>query len=83
MFDGVARGEEISVQCHRFTGSSMTLGSVVRVLKWLWQDEEGQDLVEYGLLVSLVALACITSMKSLANAISVVFSTAAANLTTS
>ena len=32
----------------------------------LAKDEEGQDLVEYALLVSLIALGCITGMKGVA-----------------
>jgi Flp pilus assembly pilin Flp len=35
--------------------------------------EEGQDLVEYGLLVSLIALAAIASTNSVANAITTIF----------
>jgi len=50
-------------------------------LKRLWKDEEGQDLVEYGLLLLLVALVAITSMKTLGGIISNVFSSAASNLT--
>jgi pilus assembly protein Flp/PilA len=51
------------------------------LLKRLWQEEEGQDLVEYGLLIVLVALAAIGSMKTMANAISDIFTNAATNLT--
>jgi pilus assembly protein Flp/PilA len=47
----------------------------------LWQEEEGQDLVEYALLVVLIALGAIAAMKSLASAISDAFSNAGANLT--
>lgn len=36
--------------------------------------EEGQDLVEYALLVSLVALGCISAVGSVASAITTVFS---------
>jgi pilus assembly protein Flp/PilA len=39
------------------------------LLKRLWQEEDGQDLVEYGLLVALVALVAVTAMNSLAVAI--------------
>ena len=53
------------------------------LLKRLWQEEEGQDLVEYGLLLFLLALAAIASMQTLSTAIKTVFSTAAANLSTS
>jgi pilus assembly protein Flp/PilA len=49
----------------------------------LWNEESGQDLVEYGLLLALVAVAAITSMKTVASAISKVFAAAATNLTTS
>ena len=52
------------------------------LLKRLWQEEEGQDLVEYGLLVVLIALFAIVAMKGLATGISTAFSTAAANLST-
>lgn len=55
----------------------------MNLLKRLWKEEEGQDLVEYGLLVVLIALGCIAAMSSLSHAISNVFSNAALNLTTS
>lgn len=48
----------------------------------LWKDESGQDLTEYGLLVVLVALAAVTSMGTLANAIRTVWNTAATNMAT-
>jgi len=50
------------------------------LLKRLWKEEEGQDLVEYGLLIVLVALGAIAGMKTLATAINSTFSSAAANL---
>jgi pilus assembly protein Flp/PilA len=51
-------------------------------LEALWQDESGQDLTEYALLIVLVALAAVASMKALAKAVSTVYSNAATNLTT-
>jgi pilus assembly protein Flp/PilA len=53
------------------------------LLNRLWDEESGQDLVEYGLLISLVAVAAVASIKGLASAISDVFSTAVGNLTAS
>jgi len=50
------------------------------VIKTLWNDESGQDLTEYALLLVLVALAAIASMKTLATAIANVYSTAATDL---
>jgi pilus assembly protein Flp/PilA len=48
----------------------------------LWREEEGQDLVEYGLLVVLIALGAIIGMSTLAGAINAVFQNAASNLST-
>lgn len=50
------------------------------LLKRLWQEEEGQDLVEYGLLVVLVALAAMAGMNTLANDINNAFSGAGSTL---
>jgi pilus assembly protein Flp/PilA len=46
----------------------------------LWKDESGQDLVEYALLLVLIALAAVATMKTLATAIEGVFTTATADL---
>ncbi|HVB35194.1 MAG TPA: Flp family type IVb pilin [Patescibacteria group bacterium] len=46
----------------------------------LWKEEEGQDLVEYALLVVLIALGAIAAMRGLASAISDAFNNAAGNL---
>jgi pilus assembly protein Flp/PilA len=54
----------------------------MNMLKSLWQDEAGQDLVEYALLVVLISLAATAAMGNLASAITKVFNNAAANLAT-
>lgn len=41
----------------------------------LWKEQKGQDLIEYALLVVLIALMMIASMKSLSQAIGNVFAT--------
>jgi pilus assembly protein Flp/PilA len=51
------------------------------LLKRLWKEEEGQDLTEYALLLTLIALAAIVAMKNLGTAISNVFASATGNLT--
>lgn len=56
---------------------------MTELLKRLWQEEEGQDLTEYALLLVLIALAAIAGMNTLATAINSVFSSAAGNLSTS
>jgi Flp pilus assembly pilin Flp len=53
------------------------------ILAALWQDEEGQDLTEYALLLVLIALIAVSSLRVAGQAVSDAFSNAAANLTTS
>ncbi len=48
----------------------------------LWKEEEGQDVVEYALLLVLISLIAILSMQSVGQAVNSVFSNAAANLAT-
>ena len=52
-----------------------------KTLLRLWKEEEGQDLVEYALLLVLLSLAAIASLGTLATAINGVFSQAVKNLT--
>ena len=60
---------------------SFRIRRAIRNLKdRLWKDEEGQDLIEYGLLVTLIALAITASMKPLATALSKVFNSASTSL---
>jgi pilus assembly protein Flp/PilA len=44
--------------------------------------EEGQDLVEYALVVALIALGAVASMRGLAHAVSTEFSTITVTFTT-
>ena len=53
----------------------------MNLLRGLWKDEQGQDLVEYALLLVLIALALTVSMRNMGSAISKVFSNAGANMT--
>jgi Flp pilus assembly pilin Flp len=46
----------------------------------LWNEEEGQDLTEYALLLVLLSLAAIATLGTLASAINSVFNKAAQNL---
>jgi len=51
------------------------------ILDRLWNEERGRDLVEYALLLVLMALAAIGSIGGLATAVNNTFSNAATNLT--
>ncbi len=42
--------------------------------------EEGQDLVEYALLVALIALVCITGVQNVATAVNTVFGNISSSL---
>jgi len=45
------------------------------------RDEEGQDLVEYALLIALIAFACTSGMNHLATSINAAFDSIAGKLT--
>ncbi len=44
------------------------------------KNDEGQDLVEYALLVALIALVCVAGVNNVATAINNVFSTISSSL---
>lgn len=46
----------------------------------LLRTEAGQDLVEYSLLVAMIALACIAGVKHVATAVNAVFSNVSGSL---
>jgi pilus assembly protein Flp/PilA len=52
-----------------------------KLARRLWQEESGQDLTEYALLLVLIALAATAAMQGLATAISTAYNNAATNLT--
>lgn len=52
------------------------------LFKRLWSEEKGQDLIEYALLVALVALAATAGMNALALAINTTFTNLGTSLTT-
>jgi Flp pilus assembly pilin Flp len=54
---------------------------VKTILKRLWHDEKGQDLVEYALLLVLIALAAAATIQTLGASIVNVFSNANAAVT--
>ncbi len=49
-------------------------------LQTLKNGEEGQDLVEYALLVALIALVCVAGVQNVATAVNTVFSTISGSL---
>ena len=52
-------------------------------IKDLLDREDGQDLVEYALVVALIAFGAVTAMKGLGTEINVAFKTISSNLSTS
>jgi Flp pilus assembly pilin Flp len=57
------------------------VGKMKKLLLRLWREEEGQDLVEYALLLVLISLIAIASITTVGKAVSNAFSNTAANLT--
>lgn len=53
------------------------------MLKKFMKDESGASLVEYGLLVALIAVVCILAITALGTQVSTTFSTAASGVAAS
>ncbi len=53
----------------------------MEMLRRIWQDEDGQDLAEYGLLLILIAVAIVTAIALFSNQIINVFNAATNALT--
>jgi Flp pilus assembly pilin Flp len=49
------------------------IARVLVAVDWLKRTEDGQDLVEYGLLIGLIALAAVVAVGSLGTTINTVF----------
>ncbi len=49
--------------------------SLMKAAVWvkIWREDNGQDLIEYALVVALIALAATAGMSSLANGINTAF----------
>jgi pilus assembly protein Flp/PilA len=45
------------------------------------RDEQGQDLVEYALLIAFIALACIIALQNLGGAITATYNSISSSLT--
>jgi pilus assembly protein Flp/PilA len=63
-------------------GLMHSFGTLYLALSNLINREEGQDLVEYALVVALIAFGAITGMGFLATGLNQAFSTVASTLTT-
>jgi len=61
-------------------GASPASGAVARTGWWIWRSDDGQDLLEYGLLMALIAIVALGAVAALGNTINSVFwQTIAAN----
>jgi pilus assembly protein Flp/PilA len=55
--------------------------SMKEMVKRLWKEEEGQDLTEYALLLTLISLALVVALQGIAGAINTAFTNASTSLT--
>jgi pilus assembly protein Flp/PilA len=59
---------------------SIALMNLYKKFQGMKTGEEGQDLVEYALLVALIALVCIAGVSNVANAVNSVFTNISSSL---
>lgn len=53
----------------------------MELLKKFWNEEEGQDLIEYGLLLGFITLAVVTALGTIRNQLSTIYSSTASAVT--
>jgi len=58
----------------------MIVGTKMKILKRLWREEQGQDLIEYALVASLLALSCVAALNNVAGLLTTAFSNAVTNM---
>ncbi len=56
---------------------------MLELLRNLWQDDEGQDIAEYALMLAVILLIVAATVTSIGTNANSVFSSAASKLTTS
>ena len=57
------------------------MSQILNLVKWFGRNEEGQDLLEYALLVALIALIAIGAVGLAGKSVSTIFTTIAGSLT--
>ncbi|HZT35973.1 MAG TPA: hypothetical protein VFA15_08630 [Nitrososphaera sp.] len=63
--------------------SCSPLSKLLLTIRNFIEREDGQDLVEYALVVAIIAFGAVTAMKGLSTEINVAFKTISSNLSTS
>jgi len=58
----------------------ITMSMLIQYVKSFARDEEGQDLLEYALLVALIALVAIVAVEAAGGSVSAIFTEIAAQL---
>lgn len=78
----VANDLHYSRGCYVFAANSayQERSDMGNSLKHLWQDEQGQDLVEYSLLLVLIALVSAATIRTLGTSVKSVFGNASTAL---
>jgi pilus assembly protein Flp/PilA len=76
----VIRRDRISHTQHGAFRAGRIVMSLISYLRTLAHQEEGQDLLEYALLVSLIAIAAIAAVTSAGTSVQTVFSSIAAKI---
>jgi len=76
----VPKGEQMARLAKKTVSVLERSNPMTNLIVRLWEEEEGQDLTEYGLLLACTALAAIASMNSFGSVISGMFRNASISL---
>ena len=65
------------------SGKELVIRELILQARWLWRNEDGKDMVEYGLLLVLLSLAGLTALMALAKALKLIGGSNATSQSTS
>jgi pilus assembly protein Flp/PilA len=80
MFNKVAAAPHHSIACRDASSGEELMSMMINFVKSFVRNEEGQDLLEYALLVALIALVAIVAVEAAGTSVSQIFQSVADEL---
>jgi len=79
--DGILFAVQVRSDSRPVAAPNIRKNEMTNSLKSLWYEQEGQDLVEYALLIGLVALSATAGLNAIAKSINAAFTAVGTSLT--
>jgi pilus assembly protein Flp/PilA len=76
----VGRWQSQTYARREYAAQEETMKALTNLLTSIRRNDEGQDLLEYALLVALIAIVCVAAVSSAGNVVSATFSSIAGQI---